>query len=146
MSKNKKVPNKAKKGKNTRVPSDALVLSKRGSTDNEKLVFSFKYVDPNKWLLSDWQGKELIELIECFKKMENMTWKEIKDHKGLKYSAIHNPPKINHFEISEDITICEVRVCQVKRIHGFRLGKVFHVVWFDKDHSVCVEGKNRKYG
>ena len=111
-----------------------------------KPYISFSYVDNTRWQLSKWKGNELTDLIKCFKKMESMSWSQIKVHSGLRYKSLTDPPNINNDNISEDVTICEMRVCDVKRIHGFRDKNVFCIVWFDRDHSVCPEGKNRKHG
>lgn len=146
MDKNKKVPYKAKvvKGVN-KVPQKALILT-NGSTDDINPVFSFKYTDPNKWQLSEWTSLEIDDLFKFFKLMESLSWKQVKMHSGLRYKNIDGYPNINNSEVSEDVSICELRICKVKRIHGFRSGNVFCVIWFDRDHSVCPEGKNRTYG
>lgn len=131
--------------KNTKVPQQATVLTEK-SYDKMKPYIVFSYVDKTKWQLSEWSGKELDDLINCFQKLESMEWVDIIKHKGLQYKALNNPPDINNNNISPDVTICELRVCHVKRIHGFRHKNAFCVVWFDRDHSVCLEGKNRKHG
>ncbi|APU60257.1 MAG6450 family protein [Clostridium botulinum] len=141
----KRVPSKAIGNKQAKVPDKATRLSS-GSTDNMKPVFSFKFSDSSRWKLSDWNKKEIDDLFKCFKTIESLTWNQLRKHPGLQYKAINNPPDIAKLNVSEDVTICEIRVCKVKRIHGFRSDNVFCVLWFDREHEVCPEGKNRLYG
>lgn len=148
MSKrNKMVPINAQlKANQNKVPQSALQLKANGSTDDMTPVFSFKYTDPNKWILSEWEKSEINDLFKFFKSVESMTWDQIKSHSGIRYKALDNVPTISHLGVSEDVTICELRVCKVKRVHGFRTGNIFSIIWFDRAHEVCPEGKNRTYG
>lgn len=102
-------------------------------------VFSFRYACNNNCLLSDWHGKELDELIDTFKTMESMTWNDLLKHKGLRYKAIDKYTKQLPVNVSPDVTLCEIRVCQKKRIFGFRAGNIFRIIWFDRKHEVCSE-------
>lgn len=146
MARNKCVPQKAitKEG-NNKVPASATTL-KVESYDDMNVVISFRKVDHGKWTLSCWKGKELTDLIKCFQKIEEMTWKQVYKHDGLNYGVIEGLPKITHFKLSPDVSICEMRVCKVKRIFGYRDRNVFYIIWFDRDHSICPQNKNRKYG
>lgn len=129
-----------------KIPNPTLFVDAKGSTDNENPSFRFKYVDKSRWCLSDWQSKELDDLIQALKKIENYTWEQIRRQGsktkggsvGTGYKIINNPPPLPA-DISEDVTFSEMRVCQRKRIFGFRSGSIYYIVWFDRDHSVCPE-------
>ena len=100
-------------------------------------VFSFMHVADKHCLLSKWRGKELDELIEALKTMEQLTWDRIGTHNGLRFTPISNPAKPLPERVSPDETIYEIRVCSVKRVFGYRTGNVFRILWFDREHEVC---------
>lgn len=139
--KKKKLPSFQQK--KSKFPSKAFEVEDKTDYFSKPPVFSFLNVDSNRWKLSEWKGKELSDLINCFQKMEQLTWHEIMKHDGLKVKPLKDVPKPSY--ISEDVTMFEIRVCQLKRIHGFIDKNIFNLVWFDRGHSVCQEGKNRKY-
>lgn len=126
-----------------RLPKGARELKEDIDYFSLKPVFSFAHVDDNKWTIAEWKKNELKDLIKCFKKLEQCTWHQILRHNGFKYTAL-NIKTPQH--VSPDRVIHEIRVDKVKRIHGFVDKNVFNIIWFDRDHSVCPENKNRKYG
>ena len=107
-------------------------------------VFSFAHVCHNHCLLSEWKGKELIELLSTFKTMESVPWHEIRRHKGLNYKPIDGYSKPLPDFVSPDVTLHEVKVCKRKRFFGYRAGDVFRVIWFDREHEVCPYKKQRR--
>ena len=140
---------KTKTVKKPKQPTFKVPFSALESTDdvdyNEMTpVFKFSNVDDNKWVLHEWQKPELKALIKCFKKMEKLSWKAIRMDTGLQMKKLKNiiPPP----HISPDVELYEIRVNQEQRIHGYVYNNIFYIVWFDRDHSVCPEGKNRTYG
>lgn len=134
-------------GKPKRIPkreitSGSIPANATKTKDDNQMkfpVFSFKHVSENHCLLSDWQSAELIDLIKMFKTMESLTWNQVHSHKGLEYKQINNPKYPLPKTVSPDITICEVRACQKKRVFGYRIDNVFCVIWFDRNHEVCAE-------
>lgn len=130
--------------KTTKVPQSALSI--KNDIDYFKLnpVFRFSNIDQNKWRLYDWSSEEIKDLMDTFRKMEQISWHDLLKHRGLnlkKIEDVNYPP-----HISPDESIYEIRVCKVKRIFGYINENIFNLIWFDRDHSVCPEGKNRKYG
>lgn len=142
MAKDKKKTTRHKT-KKTKVPPEALTI--KDDKDYYKMtpVFKFSSVDPNKWTLNEWKSNELKDLIKTFKQMEQISWDEIFTHHGLRPKKITNI-RYPHY-ISPDETIYEIRVCKVKRLFGFINKNIFNILWFDRDHSVCPEGKNKKH-
>lgn len=138
----KKVPKR--KLKKSTLPSKAFELKDETNYFKMSPVFKFYSADSNKWTLHEWNSNELKDLIKTFKQMEQIPWNNILQHGGFRIKAIKdiNPPP----HISPDETIYEIRVCKVKRIFGFIDKNIFNLVWFDRDHSVCPEGKNKKRG
>lgn len=136
----KKVPKRQRK--KSKFPPESFELKDKKNYFTMNPVFKFYNVDPNKWTLCKWKSNELQDLIKTFKQMEQMSWNDILQHGGFRVKAIKsiNPPSY----ISPDETIYEIRVCRVKRIFGFIDKNIFNLIWFDRDHSVCPEGKTRR--
>lgn len=108
------------------------------NTGNEYPVFSFRHVCDNHCFLSEWQKDELLELLETFKKMESLTWNELvtNRHGGLDYRKETGLSKPLPAKVSPDVDVCRVKVCEVKRLWGYRVGNVFRVLWFDREHEI----------
>lgn len=113
---------------------------------DEYPVFSFRHVSENHCLLSEWKKDELSELLGAFRTMESLTWNQILGHSGLRFKKIDvtSCSKPLPSNVSDDIPLCEIRVCQKKRIFGYRVNNVFTVIWFDRSHEICPEGKVKK--
>lgn len=130
-----------------RIPESALTHPTGSeNADEQHPSFRFEYTDENRWLLSDWQSSEIDDLIHGLKKIERYTWAQIKSQGskqrggsvGCGYKLITNHPKLPE-SISEDVKLSEMRVDERKRIFGFRVGSIYYIVWFDRNHSVCPE-------
>lgn len=140
MAKAKRVTKPKNKGK---VNEKALEAKDAIDYFAKTPVFKFNSVDLNKWVLWEWKSEELKLLIDCFKKMEKLSWYGIQKHTGLRLKMLDiDPPTY----LSKDINIYEIRVSKEQRIHGYINKNEFNIVWFDRDHTVCPEGKVRKYG
>jgi len=142
LSKKKKVP--FTKNKNTKFPPRMLEAKDDSNYFEMSPVFKFSSVDSKNWTLDKWKSKELKHLIRTFKQMEQISWNKIHQHSGFRLKKVKNINYPNH--ISPDETIYEIRVCKVKRLFGFIDKNIFNIIWFDREHSVCPEGKNRKHG
>ena len=111
---------------------------------HEYPVFSFLHVCERHCLLSEWQGQELIELVNAFKKMESVKWNQLFDHPGLNYEKIHKYSKPPPPQVSPDVTVYGFRVSEKKRVFGYRAGNVFRILWFDRNHEVTPYHKQRR--
>ncbi len=140
----KSINKKHEKRKNSKIKSEVTIL-KDISYDEHYARVGFSKVCNQNCLLSEWHGNELKDLIDCFKKLESKTWKEIKKDKGLKYKMITKiaipPPKI----LPPDARLSSIRVCSKKRLYGYRVENCFYIIWFDKNHRVCPEDKRKEY-
>lgn len=147
MGKKNKIPKPPVPTNLGRIPDLATTqTTKSGSTDSEHPSFSFKHIDNNRYRLSEWNPQEIDDLTYALRKIENLTWFQIKTQGSRKsggsvgcgFKTISNPPRLPE-SISEDVTISEMRVCQKKRIFGFRLpsSPIYCLVWFDRNHSIC---------
>jgi len=131
-----------KQQKKTKIKNTIL----RTHTDkNGTPLLSFKSVCGEHYQLCEWKKEELKGLVNTFKTIENLTWGDIIRHDGLKYK-----PKIEHTatplpcDFPEDASLSELRVSRKCRILGYRTGNIFNIVWFDRNHEVCPEGKVKR--
>jgi hypothetical protein len=143
----KHLPKQSRNTKSGKISQEATAnVSQGGSTDHQNPSFRFAYADENRWRLSDWQPDEILDLVRNLKKIEKHTWSQIKgqgsrhrgDTVGCGYKIINNLPSLPE-GVSEDHKISEMRICQRKRIFGFRMNSIYYIVWFDRDHSICPE-------
>ncbi|MEM1170231.1 MAG: hypothetical protein AAGJ08_14410 [Cyanobacteria bacterium P01_H01_bin.35] len=96
--------------------------------------------------MSDWNSSEINDLIQGLKKIEKYTWAQIKTQgskkpgssvgTGYKLISSHRSLPEN---IPKQIKLSEMRIDEKKRIFGFRLGAIYYIIWFDREHSVCPE-------
>lgn len=111
-------------------------------TDLQTPVFSFKYAHDS-YPLFNWGKRELKGLLRSLKMMESLSWKRIKaDGRdgSLRYTSINQrdfPKDIpSILNISPDETLIELTVGDPCRLFGFRTGRIFNIIWFDKNHDV----------
>lgn len=118
---------------------------KEENYDNKKGRIAFSSVSHSQCPISDWQGEELKSLIETFKNIESLSWKEIMIDSGLKWERNKNIaiPLPNDFP--QDANLCSMRVSKKMRIYGYRAQEYFYIVWFDRNHEVCPIGKQKRY-
>ncbi|MBD1804034.1 hypothetical protein H6F98_00910 [Microcoleus sp. FACHB-SPT15] len=150
MGKKNKIPKPSVPTNSGRIPDLATTkTTKSGSTDSEKPSFSFIHADNNKYQLSEWESREIDDLVKALKKIGSLTWFQIKsqgsrqrgESVGCGFKIVTDGyPKLPE-SISEDVTMSEMRVCKKKRIFGFRIpsSPIYCLVWFDRDHNVCRE-------
>lgn len=136
----KKIKRRRLAGK--KIPAEALTLPEHER--HEYPVFSFMHVSETHCLLSKWHGDELIQLIQAFKTMEQLKWTNISSNNGLRFKPIDKYSKPLPPNVSQDVTVCEFRVCDIKRVFGYRVGNVFRILWFDRGHEVCPWNKVKR--
>lgn len=95
--------------------------------------------------ISDWHGSELKLLIDCFKKIEALKWKDILRDNGLNWERNANIAIQLPNALPEDLKLYSMRVDGKKRIYGYRVQQYFYIIWFDRNHIVCPENKPKKY-
>ena len=104
------------------------------STENNTCILKFSMCD-DKYPLYKLNSNELKEFINFAKKVENIEWKDVKNHSGLRYKVL-NDIKVPS-NISKDITIRSMRLSDKFRIIGFRDKEYFYIIWFDNNHATC---------
>lgn len=117
--------------------------------DKETVVLSLKYFQPDKECFSDWRKQELSKFWDFNRRLHQMTWLDVfataskgAHKRGVAYTVI---PRNNYKGIafirnmSNDITMFELRVDGVIRVHGFREKQMFHLCILDRSHSICAD-------
>jgi len=144
MARNKQknvVPPRPRVGKD--IAPEAIASFGR-STDHENPSFRFGHADENRYRLRDWSGPEIDQLLQTLRRMERLTWREIKttggqgrSSGGLGYKPIERRslPSLPD-GMPPDVQIHEVRVSERMRLFGYRVDAIFHLVWFDREHAV----------
>lgn len=139
MNKRNKIPKPQRAA--SKIPNSVTDIKEK--TKSGYPVLSFKHVSDNHCLLSDWECAELKELIGAFKMLEEVPWTKLHSS-GLRLKSIDSFSKPLPPCVSPDETIYEIRVCIRKRVFGYRTGDIFRIIWFDRSHEICPEGKNVK--
>lgn len=143
--KNKKV--KQKKNSQTKGKGTIIDTSLKRPDYNEMYGrIAFTNVSHHKSCnISTWHDTELKLLIECFKKIEALKWKDIFKDSGLNWERNSNIAIQLPSGLPEDSKLHSVRVDGKKRIYGYRVQEYFYIIWFDRNHIVCPENKPKKY-
>ena len=104
-------------------------------TDDDKICILVFANCHNKYPLDKLGSKELKVLLTFFKKIEKMTWKDIKIDEGLNYET----PKFFNVKMPDlfpkDATAISLRASKKFRIIGFREENYLNLMWFDKNHE-----------
>ena len=108
---------------------------------DEAADVSFKYFQRTHQCLSVWASAELKALSKFFTKMAGMTWPAIMQDTGLRFTPHKDrnrlPGKGKFLDQYEEVKKSfELRVEDDARVHGFRRGNTFYLVWLDKNHEV----------
>ncbi len=115
-----------------------------GSTQNETPIFSFTYVDENRFSLHKFDKIKMDAMMRLFKKLEKMSWAQIvsesKNFKVIDLPTLKKKQWPSH-SIDIDHSVSELRGSDGVRIFGFRSGRVYYLVWFDGNHDVFPSGK-----
>lgn len=133
--------------RNISVPKQASKISDKAtelkgeSTDNQTPLFSFRCVCKTHCQLSEWEKTEIKSLISTLQKVEGLLWRDIKKHQGLDYKPVDKVAYKLPSSVPPDATIEELKVNKQRRLVGYRSGRIFNLVWFDRVHGVCPEGK-----
>ena len=116
------------------IDNNPYLLNTNKTDDDEICVLVFANCH-SKYPLEKLNAKDLKAFIDFCKKIEKMTWKQIKIDEGLNYET----PK--HFNVDmpasfpKDATAVSLRASKKFRIIGWREAKYLNLMWFDKNHN-----------
>lgn len=115
------------------------------SWNEKKARLSFLKACDRHCLLSDWNSRELRDLMNYFKKVERLTWNKINLDSGLDYEKIKSIAISRPQSLPPDATLNSMRVSGKIRVYGYRYEDTFNLIWFDRNHIVCPMGKSKPY-
>lgn len=113
-------------------------------SEEEYPSFRFGSRDENKYCLHEGTKQETELLFKAFAKYERYTWNQVRSSGGqgqdsggigfkpVSSSALPGLPS----EVPSDVRIHEMRVNKKMRILGYRVGAVFYLVWYDREHDL----------
>jgi hypothetical protein len=133
-------PASAEAGRRSRLEGAAL-----GHEDGERAApyVALKYFQSEWQCFSEWSRDELRAFSAFNHKLRQVTWPLLyasggRQKTGLGYTphdlgALPRPAFADG--ISEDVAWFELRVTQKARVHGFRAGAAFFLVFLDRNHD-----------
>lgn len=125
----------------------------------ETPLFCFRYTDrastnPWKWAVAD---KDASQLLDFLREMAQLTWRQIDAQTtgpGHKRRQKHHGQGTETFESDQRADIKRMKLGEIfgdemfrfrlsgkRRLWGFRVGRVFHAVWWDPEHQVYPTDK-----
>lgn len=130
---------------NNKINSDNTEL-KSQEYDSMTGKIIFENVAHNKTCsIEHWNGKEFKLLIDCFQKIESLSWSQIKSDSGLNFERNANIAIQLPKNFPLDCKLYSMRVSKKMRIYGYRAREFFCIIWFDKHHAVCPMDKQKRY-
>jgi hypothetical protein len=109
---------------------------------------ALKYYVPEFQGFSEWTPDELRAFSEFNRKLRSLTWQLIYQSSGrlgtktgLGYTPYRRDrlhPAPSPVAISDDVSWFELRVTQRARVHGFRAGAAFFLVYLDRRHELLA--------
>lgn len=143
-----------KRGAKAKVPVPAPKQAKAAqptSAAHENPVFCFRHADLNcdeRWAFRP-SGEDARELLDFLSNMAQLTWVQIEQQRADGHKR-HHSQDVDSFDgdakrdfrrsrLGERFgeTMFRFRLSGEKRLWGFRVNAVFHVIWWDANHKVC---------
>jgi hypothetical protein len=110
----------------------------------QTISVSLKYYHPKSQCLSQWKRDELKKLSSFFIKLQALSLAQIRGHEGLGFCNHQGAPASGFSRprsLSPDVQLCEMRVDNKARVHGFQEGTTFFLIWLDRGHEVFPSRK-----
>ena len=132
----------ANKGKRFSYPSQQF--PDELSNTQRKPAFSFEFLQDSHCITVCSQEDQRA-FLDTMRNLSQLTWQQIRSTQrhGLGSEKIYRASftvKIPDY-ISEDVTFIAIRFSGKKPMVGFQDGRIFHIVWFDKNFTVYKHGK-----
>lgn len=134
----------AAKRQEGKIPELATLLLHEGSTDSMSPVFSFNHTCKNRCQLEDCTKEELKSLIGTLRKMGDLAWSQVLVDRGLNFKSAAGMVLRLPQQVPPDAAVTSLRVSDCFRLFGHRVGHVYHVIWFDRNHDVVPESKSQR--
>ena len=134
-----KIPSVASPPTTAKVPS-AVFVPWQDENPSWRIA-KLQLVNPYGW--HDVTGPKLLDIRQKLANYESMTWKQIlKDHEynhHVDVNRINSNARKRLSQIGFDSVdqLLRLRLTGTERVWGYRIGPVFHIIWWDPNHEIC---------
>lgn len=113
--------------------------------DEAQVLVSIRFLQYSHQCFSDWQKQEMKAFWSFIDSIHNQTWAQVYNTSGKsgKTGLAYTKTKLDSYPNSDfkkgldpQITMFELRIDNVKRVHGFRHKSIFYICWLDKGHTI----------
>jgi hypothetical protein len=111
--------------------------------DQKPPIFSFEHLQ-NGFCILDCSGDERSQMLDKLRRLSQQSWSQLRqiDRHGLGYEIIDR----NSIQagiptcVTEDVKLIAFRAIGKAPMVGFRLGRVFNVLWIDRAYTLYDHG------
>ena len=112
-----------------------------------KPLWKFRGIDlAGPWGCHELTKEHLLSLVEKLSDFETMTWSQIEQKRGKHAPQNHEMPvaaicskaqgRLKELKYDDVDVLYSLHIAQLRRLWGIRRGHVFHVLWWDPEHTV----------
>ena len=113
---------------------------------NTPVSISFRFVNRDRFCLSQSQQRELRGVADCLHHLTTMTWMEVLrtggspgNKRGLAYTLYDDGALrgvTRPAGLDQTVRVAAIRASDKYRIFGACIDHVFYVLWFDRNHEI----------
>jgi hypothetical protein len=127
----------------TKGPHFSFTPPDLASNMGKKPVFSFEFLQGSH-CITLCESDDQIAFVSKLKELSQLTWNQIRNtqrhglgSEKIERSSLHVAiPKA----IKEDATFIAIRFSGLKPMVGYQDGRIFHIIWFDKNYDLYDHG------
>ncbi|XEG74008.1 hypothetical protein QA447_07195 [Pseudomonas sp. abacavir_1] len=129
------------KGRDSKGPQikDRQTVVEADDSDMKPPVFSFEYLQKG-WCIQDCQQEERAKMLERLRQISQRSWREIRQLDRHGYGTETIPRHIIKTALpsflTEDVRLLAFRAYDLVAMVGYRSGRIFHVIWIDRDRKL----------
>jgi hypothetical protein len=117
-------------------------------TSADRICWRFKHADHDgPWCFHEVDSDRLCDMLKQLANFESMTMAEaFKGEPGKDYNIEELPntdarKRLETLKLADQTRISRFSLSGKERLYGFRLGNVFHIVWWDPQHEIWPSKK-----
>lgn len=126
--------------------------SKPTSRLHTPVGLSFRYAEKGNTCLSVCAKDDVREVVDCLRQLTTMDWQQVlqtggkgPNKAGLAYTPYPDEAltKSRPIWLAQDVKIASIRGSSSVRVFGAYIDHIFYVIWFDPEHDIVPQNKNR---
>jgi hypothetical protein len=125
-------------------PSKTPKVGVPEDTERQTIKWSFIRFDNHIWHNDQYQFGPFNEIANHMKSYERMTWAQVRSGGGGRDHPIpvskltpEAQKRLQVLRVDDFDELWRFRFTGPKRIWGVKIGRVFHLLWWDPQHKVC---------